>query len=145
MRSIYAAVAVTALLCGCQSNKVPEPEVKQPLAMPVTPLVNHILFFDFDKDIPPENAAEILAPHVRHLIQNPNKKILIEGSADESGLYDYNVELGLRRASKINELIMAGGISPEQIIVRSIGIERPLNVQKLNSSLPRNRRVTLTY
>jgi outer membrane protein OmpA-like peptidoglycan-associated protein len=144
MRTLLTAVALTALIAGC-TTKTPEPEVKQPVVMPLAPLVHHILFFDFDKDIPPTNADELLAPHVRHLIQNPLKKVLIEGAADEIGDYDYNVQLGLRRANHIQELFIAGGISPEQLIVRSIGIERPLNQQLNSSSLPRNRRVTLIY
>lgn len=144
MRTLFSTVVMTALLVGC-TTKIPEPEVKQPVVMPVAPLVHHILFFEFDKDIPPANADEILAPHIRHLIQNPTKKVLIEGAADETGPYDYNIQLGLRRAQNIQALFIAGGIDSQQLIVRSIGIERPLNQQKTPSSLPRNRRVTLVY
>lgn len=143
MRYLLTTVAAICLV-GCQSH-TPEPEVKSVTTTVAEPLVHHILFFEFDKADAPANADDVLAPHIRHLIQNPSKKVLIEGAADETGAYDYNVALGLKRAKTIEALILAGGISPEQLIVRSIGIERPLNQQNIQSSLPRNRRVTLVY
>lgn len=143
MKHLLLVVAISSVLLGCQTN-VPEPEVKTEPKI-VQPLVQHIIYFDFDKDLAPENIGEILMPHVRHLIQNPTKKLLVEGAADEVGPFDYNIELGLRRAERIKKFLLAGGISEKQIIVRSIGVQRPLNLEKKPYSLPRNRRVTLVY
>lgn len=145
MKKYVIALIVGAIaLGGCQS-KIPEPEVKSDANVEIPPLVQHIIFFDFDKDVPPKGVENILMPHVRFLIQNPDKKVLVEGGADETGPHDYNTNLGLRRAQQVEKLLLAGGISKSQIIVRSMGSLRPLNSEKRDYSLERNRRVTLVY
>ena len=99
----------------------------------------------WDKDTAPQNVADIITPHVRYLIQHPTRKVLIEGAADETGDYQYNIKLGMRRAREIERHFLSMGVSQNQLIVRSIGIERRLNLEGKAHSLPRNRRVTLAY
>lgn len=132
-------------LAGCSSSSSTVQSEEKIVTQPRAPLTEHLIFFDWDKDIPPENVQEIIKPHVRHLVQNPKQKLLIEGAADETGDYDYNLKLGMRRATVIQNHFIAMGISPSQLIVRTIGIERKLNVEGKPYSLPRNRRVTLVY
>lgn len=143
-RFLWIFALSSAALLGCQSN-VPEPEVKTAAIQPKEPLVQHMVFFAFDKDVPPKGVEKTLMPHVRFLIQNPAKKVLVEGGADETGPEDYNHALGLRRAQQVEKLLLVGGVSKNQIIVRSIGSLRPLNTEKKSHSLERNRRVSLVY
>jgi peptidoglycan-associated lipoprotein len=131
--------------CSFNSSDIATAEVKTAPAMPVKPLVQHLVFFEWDKSGLPDNVSTILAPHVLYLVKNPTQRLLIEGAADESGDYAYNVKLGLSRAKAVEALLLNEGIRKEQLIVRSIGIERPLNLDKTAHSLPRNRRVTLAY
>lgn len=143
MRKLIFVLAAICGVAGCQSQPpVFEEKVE---VVPPAPLVQHIIYYEFDKDTAAAEVTEILMPHVRYLIQNPTKKVLVEGAADETGPADYNIQLGLRRATKIESMLRAGGIAKEQIIVRSIGLQRPLNSEKKPYSLPRNRRVTLVY
>lgn len=144
---LTAGSALFALvLAGCSHQMImPTPEHNRIQAQPIAPLVEHLVFFDWDLDIPPVNITDILTPHVRYLIQHPTRKVLIEGAADETGDYQYNLELGMRRAREIERHFLGMGISSEQLIVRSIGIERRLNLEGKKHSLPRNRRVTLAY
>lgn len=132
-------------LVGCQNTPVPQPEIKSPPAQPVSPLVHHIIFFEFDEATLPENIDALVKPHVRYLIQNPTQRLLIEGGADETGPFEHNTNLGLQRANAVASSFRQHGISDEQLIVRSISIVRPLNTEKQPHSLPRNRRVTLVY
>lgn len=142
---ISAGLCVLAL-SGCSHNQLmPTPEIKSLPMQPIAPLVQHLVFFDWDKDIPPTDIRDILKPHVQYLIKHPTRKLLVEGGADESGDYQYNVDLGMKRAMAIEALLIDEGISREQLIVRSIGIERKLNLENKPHSLPRNRRVTLIY
>lgn len=138
------AALVCVSLFGCSSQPLPPPEVKV-VQQPIAPLVEHLIFFDWDSDKAPDDVMEIIRPHVRNLIVNPKRKILIEGSSDETGEYRYNFELGMKRAKTIEALFLAMGVSSSQLIVRSIGIERKLNTEGKISSLPRNRRVSLVY
>lgn len=145
-KSLFLICGMAIWLSGCsQTTNLPEPETKIELAQPVAPLVEHLIFFDWDKDIPPDDVSELIRPHARYLIKHPNRKVLIEGAADETGDYQYNLGLGMRRARVIENHFIAQGVSPEQLIVRSIGIERRLNHEGKAHSLPRNRRVTLAY
>ena len=148
MKSQLQICAISAIfsvsLLGCSSGPLPEPE-KKVIQQPISPLVQHLIFFDWDSDKAPDNVMEIIRPHVRTLIVNPTRKILIEGSSDETGDYRYNFELGMKRAKAVEALFIAMGVSSNQLIVRSIGIERKLNLQEKVSSLPRNRRVSLVY
>jgi peptidoglycan-associated lipoprotein len=121
------------------------PEVKSSPSMPVTPLVKHMLFFEYDSHALPANTQIVIAAHVRYLIQNPSQKILIEGSADESGDAKYNFALGLKRALIIKDAFTNNGIGETQLIAKSIGEIRPLNTQNKPHSLARNRRVQLVY
>lgn len=141
----YVLLPLALLLAGCSSNSSVVQSEEKIVTQPRAPLVEHLIFFDWDKDIPPENVQDIIRPHVRYLVQNPNQKLLIEGAADETGSYDYNLKLGMRRANVIRNHFIAMGISPSQLIVRTIGIERKLNLEEKPYSLPRNRRVTLIY
>lgn len=143
MRQLFLGLVLISNLVGCQ-HQAPI-TVNKVDVVPPAPLVQHIIYYDFDKDIASNEVTDILMPHVRYLIQNPTKKILVEGAADETGLADYNIQLGLRRAKRIESLLLAGGIAKQQIIVRSIRLQRPLNMEKKPHSLPRNRRVTLVY
>lgn len=139
-------IMTLAALSGCsffRQEVVPEPIVNAPVQPPAR--VQHLIFFDWDQDTPPENVNDILAPHVHELIRHPERKLLVEGAADETGSEEYNRALGMRRANTIASHLLALGVAKQQLIVRSIGIERPLNVEGRAYSLERNRRVTLVY
>lgn len=144
-RLLFACGMAMVLSACSQNTNLPPPETKVEVSQPVAPLVQHLIFFDWDKDIPPTDVADIIRPHVNYLIKYPNRKVLIEGGADETGSYEYNITLGMRRAKAIEALFLEQGVSPQQLIVRSIGIERKLNHEGKPHSLPRNRRVTLAY
>lgn len=141
----YVLLPLAYLIGGCSSSSTMVVSEEKIVTQPRTPLVEHLIFFDWDKDIPPENIDEIISPHVRYLVQHPTKKLLIEGAADETGDYEYNLKLGMRRATVVQNHFIAMGISPSQLIVRTIGVERKLNTEGKPYSLPRNRRVTLVY
>jgi outer membrane protein OmpA-like peptidoglycan-associated protein len=139
-----ALLAALVIAQGCSTNPppVPEPEQKTAVTMPVKPLVEHMVFFDFDISDAPENINPFIAPHVRYLVQHPNQKILIEGHADESGDKAYNRALGLKRAETIKAAFLKEGIDKSQLITKSQGETNPLNMQNKHE---RNRRVQLLY
>ncbi len=122
-----------------------KPEIKQPLKQPISALVNHIIFFDFDSSVPPAGAERMLRPHIKYLIQHPQSILLIEGAADDTGTNAYNYQLGKIRAMAIEQLFIQEGIATEQLLVRSIGLNRPLNTADTKQSFARNRRVSLVY
>ena len=142
LRRLAFLVTVLVTTYGCKTVQIPEPEKKPALSMPVSPLVQHLIFFDFDDSNSPKNTENVIAPHVRYLVQNPSKRLLIEGHADEKGTKEYNLRLGNERAQAIYNEFVNEGIDEKQLIMRSQGETNPLNMQNHHE---RNRRVQLVY
>lgn len=144
MKKIFA-IGVLALMGGCSTpthTQLPVPEEK---AVVHPARVEHMVFFEWDSVELPENINEILAPHVNYLLNHPHSRLLIEGSSDETGDEQYNIDLGLRRAKSVKQAFLALGIAESQLITRSRGIQRPLHHQNTQVGMARNRRVTLFY
>ncbi len=67
-------------------------------------------------------------------------KILVTGHSDASGDDRTNKKYGLRRARKIEEIVQQFGIDSEQLILKSFGSEKPIDL--VNPS--NNRRVEIS-
>lgn len=145
MKKLFSVYAATLALVGCssvQNTPIPEPEAK---VVSNPSRVSHMVFFGWDSAELPPNIADILSPHVMYLLNHPDQKLLIEGAADETGDEQYNYELGMSRANQVKRAFQAKGIASHQLIVRSIGINRPLNHQNNAQAFSRNRRAMLVY
>jgi peptidoglycan-associated lipoprotein len=73
-------------------------------------------------------AEVILRTQAAWLNRNPQYSILIEGHADERGTREYNVALGARRAARVEQFLVAEGVSRDRIRTVSYGKERPIEV-----------------
>lgn len=65
---------------------------------------------------------------------------MIQGHAEETGTREYNLALGARRASAVQEYLVAEGVSPGRIRTLSFGKERPAETCSDESCWSRNRR-----
>lgn len=81
----------------------------------------------------------------RYLIKNPAAATVLEGHADERGTREYNIALGERRANAVRQLMIAYGVSPQQIRTLSYGEERPAVDGHDESAYALNRRVEIVY
>lgn len=99
--------------------------------------------FYFDFDIAEFKAAdrETLSFHARDLAANPDKRLRLEGHADERGTREYNLALGERRANSILNYLIVNGASRAQLEVVSYGEERPAESGEGENVYSRNRRV----
>ncbi|MEX2129876.1 MAG: OmpA family protein [Pseudohongiellaceae bacterium] len=102
-----------------------------------------IFYFDFD--IAEFRAADrdVLTFHGRDLSGNPNKRIRLEGHADERGTREYNLALAERRALNIMNFLVVNGASRSQIETVSYGEERPADNGSTETAYQRNRRVEI--
>lgn len=64
----------------------------------------------------------------------------VEGHADEKGTREYNLALGARRASAVQEYLVAQGIPQGRIRTNTFGKERPIEVCSTEICFARNRR-----
>ena len=104
-------------------------------------LATTLFYFDFDvSEIRPAD-RDVLAIHARDLAANPNKRIRLEGHADERGTREYNLALGERRAESIQNYLIVNGAARRQIETVSYGEERPAERGQNETAWQANRRV----
>jgi len=77
---------------------------------------------------------------VQWLNRYPDRKITIEGHADEQGTREYNLALGARRAAAVRNYMVAAGLLETRLSIISYGKERPLAVCSTEACWSQNRR-----
>ena len=87
-----------------------------------------------------DSARTTLAGQAQWLNSHANYAAIIEGHADEQGTREYNLALGARRASAVQEYLVSQGVSPDRLRTVSYGKERPLAVCSTEDCYSRNRR-----
>ncbi|MFM1896522.1 MAG: hypothetical protein RLZZ385_1596 [Pseudomonadota bacterium] len=102
-----------------------------------------VFYFDFDVAEFRQADRDVLTFHGRDLSANPNKRIRLEGHADERGTREYNLALGERRANSIMNFLVVNGASRSQIETVSYGEERPADRGTSEASYQANRRVEI--
>lgn len=85
-------------------------------------------------------AQNILRTQANWLNRFPEYQILVEGHADERGTREYNVALGARRAARVQQFLIAEGVSAVRIRTVSYGKERPIEVCAEQRCWDANRR-----
>lgn len=74
------------------------------------------------------------------LLSNGEYSALIEGHADEQGTSDYNLALGARRASAVQNYLISRGVAPNRLKTISYGKERPIEICSTETCYMQNRR-----
>lgn len=101
--------------------------------------------FDYDKSLIKPEFTSILDAHARYLVDNPDKKVTIEGHTDEKGTPEYNIALGEHRAMSVSVYLQNMGVSSNQISIVSYGEEKPANFGHNEASWADNRRAEMVY
>jgi peptidoglycan-associated lipoprotein len=91
-------------------------------------LRNVKIYFDYNKADLREDHYPILDRAIKTLEKNPDASILITGNCDARGSDEYNMKLGAKRGSVVEEYMLDHGISPDRIKIVSRG--------KLNAVAP---------
>src|SRR5229473_434366 len=82
-------------------------------------------YFDYDKaDIRPD-ARVALSTTADFLKRHPSIKATIEGHCDERGSTEYNLGLGVRRATAVMQYLVSLGVSADRLNIVSFGKEKP--------------------
>ena len=106
-------------------------------------LATRVFYFDFDTAEFRSADRGVLDYHAQDLASNSDKRIRIEGHADERGTREYNLALGERRANSVINYLIVNGASRNQIEAVSYGEERPADRGESEASYQRNRRVEI--
>jgi len=154
---IGAAVACVLALSACGDNLFGK---KDPYETPTSSGVNiaanpssieyfketigdRVLFVVNQSSLTPEG-IETLNGQANWLLQYTDRTVTIEGHADEQGTREYNLALGARRASAVQNYLVSRGVADSRVRTVTFGKERPIEVCSEESCWARNRRaVTL--
>lgn len=103
------------------------------------------IFFDTDSAEVDGPDQSILQSQAAWLGKYADKRITIEGHADERGTREYNLALGERRANATKNALIALGIATARVTTVSYGKERPDATGSDEEAFAKNRRaVTVT-
>jgi peptidoglycan-associated lipoprotein len=171
MKKIIAIAAFAMLIAGCSSTPTTDGGAPvqegtapsgpttgavdgrsmagDPLNDPNHPLYKSLqarsVFFDYDSDAIKSEYVPVVESHARFLRDNANRKVLIQGNADERGSREYNLGLGQRRADAIKSRMTLLGANAGQIESTSLGEEKPRCSEAAEACYSQNRRGDLVY
>ena len=99
------------------------------------------VLFAVDQSTLSADARQTLESQANWLLDNRDYSVTIEGHADEQGTREYNLALGARRASAVQQYLIARGVAPSRLRTVTYGKERPLEICSEESCYAKNRRV----
>lgn len=101
------------------------------------------IHFAFDSDYRALPGAKKMLEALADRVRTRNfKKLVIEGHTDSMGSFEYNVELGQRRAQTIRQyLIQQFALNPQNIFTQTYGENRPIGDNANYQGRQLNRRV----
>jgi outer membrane protein OmpA-like peptidoglycan-associated protein len=103
-----------------------------------------LLYFDTGDDTLTA-ASRALVPEILSTVKGrPVPDVSIVGHTDTTGTAAANVDLGLRRAAVIRDLLVGAGLDVRLVDVASHGETNPVVPTPDNTSEARNRRVEVT-
>ena len=98
------------------------------------------VLFTVDQHTLTPAGEQTLAGQANWLMANGEYTALIEGHADEQGTQSYNLALGARRASSVQNFLISQGVAPNRLRTISYGKERPIEICSDEACYSQNRR-----
>ncbi len=108
-------------------------------------LSKRTIYFSYDSSSIKPDFIPVIEAHSQYLLNNPGRRVILEGHADERGSREYNIALGEQRAKAVFRQIKMKGIPDMQLEVVSYGEEKPAASGMDEASWQLNRRVEIVY
>lgn len=164
--SLSVSVLLISLLAACASDKPAEvapaptaateapvaetPKEVAPVAVDELNDPNNILskretFFDFDKSVVKAEFKPMVQAHGQYLTSHKDRKVVVEGNADERGSSEYNLALGSRRATSVKKMLVVSGAKAGQVATVSFGESKPRDTAHNDAAWSQNRRADIVY
>jgi peptidoglycan-associated lipoprotein len=102
--------------------------------------LNAPVYFDYDASEIRDDARAALEAKLPILTANPGLRIRVAGHTDSRGSDEYNLALGLRRASAVKQWLEGRGIGADRMEIANFGEERPTCTDEEEGCYSRNRR-----
>lgn len=130
---------------GSGSAEYPNAFLGSEFSDPSNPLSKSTIYFMYDSSQVQQDFIPVIAAHAQYLVSHPNRRLTLEGHADERGSSEYNIALGEQRAKSVARMMKVQGVSESQLQVVSYGEEKPAVDGHDESAYQLNRRVELLY
>lgn len=98
------------------------------------------IYFGLDSYAITEGEISKVDAVVRHLTDNADRVVIVEGHCDDRGSNEYNMSLGEKRALSVYNVLVENEINASRIQTRSWGEERPAVEGRNNAAWDKNRR-----
>jgi peptidoglycan-associated lipoprotein len=98
------------------------------------------VLFDLDESTLRDDARGVLQKNADWLRRWSSTRITVEGHCDDRGTGEYNIALGERRAHAVKEYLVSLGVTPERVLVVSMGEEAPVCRGEDENCWQQNRR-----
>lgn len=108
-------------------------------------LAKRSVYFPLDVDSVQDADKPVVQAHGKYLSGHGDRKMRVEGNADERGSSEYNLALGQRRADNVKKSLVLSGAKDAQIEATSYGEERPKAIGHDEAAWSQNRRADLNY
>jgi outer membrane protein OmpA-like peptidoglycan-associated protein len=95
-----------------------------------------------DYNLLPES-FETLDQLAKYLLDNPDKKLVLEGHTDNVGNPLLNIELSTKRVMEVKRYLVEKGVSENRIAGKGYGGERPVAGNEIEETRKLNRRVEM--
>ncbi|MBI5430404.1 MAG: peptidoglycan-associated lipoprotein Pal [Nitrosomonadales bacterium] len=141
-----APVTASAPAPVVEQKAVPAPVVgADPLNDPNGILAKRSVYYPFDVSAVQDADKPVVQAHAQYLGEHADRKVRVEGNADERGSNEYNLALGQRRAEGVKKMLVLGGTKAGQVDTVSYGEEKPVASGHDESSWSQNRRSDIKY
>jgi outer membrane protein OmpA-like peptidoglycan-associated protein len=111
-------------------------------ALPPAPK-HFILYFRFESDELTDESRALVPEILKAVKERPSPDVVVVGHTDTMGTPRANFELGLRRATRVRNLLTQAGLDASTIDVKSLGEADLLIKTPVETPEPRNRRVEI--
>ena len=106
--------------------------------------MHYILYFDSGSTKLIAESHKLIPEVIRTIRERNSNDVSVVGHSDTTGTRELNLDLSLKRAQAVSQLIIAAGIDPSSLEITSHGKDNPLIPTGDNVDEPRNRRVEIT-
>ena len=117
---------------------------REALAAQPKPSVTFLLYFQRQSAELTAESLKLLPDVLEAIKSHESTDISVVGHADSTGPADYNLNLSLRRARKIADMLVSKGVDRAIIEIDYFGKGKPLIEKPEGVPEPRNRRVEIT-
>src|SRR5690606_3867775 len=104
---------------------------------------SYLVFFDFDSSALTPDARSIVASAAADALAGGSPRLDVTGHTDRSGSDAYNQALSIRRATSVQNELIANGVPADIIVIRGAGESENLVPTADGVREPQNRRVEI--